>query len=76
MALPVVQFNVHKKGKRGVTVFYNCKLHNFVSGSSSIQFKKLSPDKTSTCKASDIGMIQASDKKVRQNEINIARKFA
>ena len=33
MVLPVVQFNAHKKGKKGLTVFYNCKLHNFVSGS-------------------------------------------
>ena len=41
VALPVVQFNVHKKGKRGVTVFYNCKLHNFVSGSRVYTFMQI-----------------------------------
>ena len=43
MALPVVQFNVHKKGKRGVTVFYNCKLRNFVSGTRVYTFKQITP---------------------------------
>lgn len=43
MALPVVQFNVHNKGKKGVTVFYNCKLHNFVSDSRVYPFMQITP---------------------------------
>ena len=43
MALPFIQFNVHKKGKRGVTVFYNCKLHNFVSDSRVYTFMQITP---------------------------------
>ena len=43
MSSPVVQFNVHEKGKKGVTVFYNCKLHNFVSDSRVYTFMQITP---------------------------------
>ena len=43
MVLPNVQFNVHKKGKKGVTVLYNSELPNFVSGSRVYTFMQITP---------------------------------